>query len=26
LIDPAGNWIRFFRDGPPDPVGELSPG
>ena len=25
LIDPAGNWIRFFRDGPPDPVGESSP-
>jgi hypothetical protein len=25
LIDPAGNWIRFFRDGPPDPIGEASP-
>ena len=25
LIDPAGNWIRFFRDGPPDPIGESSP-
>jgi catechol 2,3-dioxygenase-like lactoylglutathione lyase family enzyme len=25
LIDPAGNWIRFFRDGPPDPVRESSP-
>ncbi len=25
LIDPAGNWIRFFRDGPPDPPGESSP-
>lgn len=25
LIDPAGNWIRFFQDGPPDPVGESSP-
>lgn len=25
VIDPAGNWIRFFQDGPPDPVGESSP-
>ena len=25
LIDPAGNWIRFFRDGPPDPISESSP-
>jgi hypothetical protein len=25
LIDPAGNWIRFFRDGAPDPAGESSP-
>jgi hypothetical protein len=25
LIDPAGNWIRFFRDGPPDPICESSP-
>lgn len=25
LIDPAGNWIRFFQDGAPDPVGESSP-
>ena len=25
LIDPAGNWIRFFRTGPADPVGESSP-
>lgn len=25
LVDPAGNWIRFFRDGPPDPAGEASP-
>ena len=22
LIDPAGNWIRFFRDGPPDPISD----
>src|SRR5689334_19490971 len=25
LVDPAGNWIRFFRDGPADPAGESSP-
>jgi hypothetical protein len=25
LIDPAGNWIRFFQDGPADRVGESSP-
>ena len=25
LIDPAGNWIRFFHHGPPDPVAESSP-
>ena len=25
MIDPAGNWIRFFRDGPPDPISESSP-
>ena len=25
LIDPAGNWIRFFRDGPPDPIRASSP-
>lgn len=25
LIDPAGNWIRFFRDGPSEPVAESSP-
>jgi catechol 2,3-dioxygenase-like lactoylglutathione lyase family enzyme len=25
LIDPAGNWIRFFQDGPPDPTSESSP-
>ena len=25
LIDPAGNWIRFFRDETPDPIGESSP-
>ena len=25
LIDPAGNWIRFFQDGPPDPISASSP-
>lgn len=25
MIDPAGNWIRFFADGPLEPVGESSP-
>jgi hypothetical protein len=20
-----GNWIRFFQEGPPDPIGESSP-
>ena len=25
LIDPAGNWIRFFADSPAEPVGESSP-
>lgn len=25
LIDPAGNWIRFFQEGPPDPISESSP-
>mgnify|MGYP001427409450 CR=1 FL=1 len=25
LIDPAGNWIRFFSDGPQEPAGESSP-
>ena len=25
LIDPAGNWIRFFQAGPPDPAVGSSP-
>ncbi len=25
VIDPAGNWIRFFQEGPPDPISESSP-
>ncbi|MBM6399879.1 hypothetical protein [Phycicoccus sonneratiae] len=25
LVDPAGNWIRFFQAGAPDPAAESSP-
>lgn len=25
LIDPAGNWIRFFQEGAPHPISESSP-